>query len=207
MDFRWAYKSAVAVFTDLVHRVPGDRWDGPGLGEWNVRDLVGHAVSSALRQVPVVLGTPGTTVEVASPEGYWAYARSVPAEVVAAARVVATEDARKTGAELGAEPAVAVTEFARRATEALSAVGDADVVAAPVGGMRVREWIPTRTFELVVHGLDVAAAAGVPAEFAAEVVAVTTMQAARVAATGPDSTLLLRALTGRETLPPGFSVV
>jgi len=207
MDFRWAYKSAVAVFTDLIHRVPGDRWDRPGLGEWSVRDLVGHAVSSALRQVPVVLGTPGTTVEVASPEGYWAYARSVPAEVVEAARVVASEDARKTGAELGGEPAVAVTEFARRATEALSAVGDADVVAAPVGGMRVREWIPTRTFELVVHGLDVAAAAGVPAEFAAEVVAVTTMQAARVAATGPDSTLLLRALTGRETLPPGFSVV
>ena len=207
MDFRWAYKSAVAVFTDLIHRVPGDRWDRPGLGEWSVRDLVGHNVSSALRQVTVVLTTPATTEEVGSPEGYWAYARSVPAEVVAAARVVASEDARKTGAELGAEPAVAVTEFARHATGALSAVGDADVVAAPVGGMRVREWIPTRTFELVVHGLDVAAAAGVPAEFAAEVVAVTTMQAARVAATGPDSTLLLRALTGRTALPPGFSVV
>ncbi|WP_306209351.1 maleylpyruvate isomerase N-terminal domain-containing protein [Actinoplanes sp. RD1] len=207
MDFRWAYKSAVAVFTDLVYRVPEERWDGPGLGEWTLRELTGHVVGSALREVSSALGGPAATVDVASPEGYWAFARAAPADVVAAVRAAATEDARKTAAELGPEPAAGVAEYARAAAQSLSAAGDADVVLTAVGGMRVREWIPTRTFELVVHGLDVAAAAGVEAEFAEEVLAVVTLQAARVAATGKDKTLVLRALTGRATLPADFSVV
>ncbi|MEV4709114.1 maleylpyruvate isomerase N-terminal domain-containing protein [Actinoplanes sp. NPDC049316] len=207
MDFRWAYKSAAAVFSDLVHRLPADGWDGPGLGEWSLRDLVGHVTSSALRQVPAVLGSPGAGVTVDSPEGYWAFARSAPPELVAAARVASTEDARSAGTALGEHPAETVTEHARQATRALSAVGDADVIATPVGGMRVRDWIPTRTFELVVHGLDVAAAAGVPVEYATEVVAAATIQAAGVAALGGDVTLVLRALTGRASLAPGFSVV
>jgi hypothetical protein len=207
MDFRWAYKSAVATFVDLVYRVPEERWDAAGLGEWSLRELTGHVVGSALRQVPEVLGGPAATVDVASPEGYWAFARAAPAEVVAAVRAAATEDARKTAAELGEQPAAGVAEHARAATQALSAAGDADVVVTAVGGMRVREWIPTRTFELVVHGLDVAAAAGAEVEFAEEVLAAVTLQAARVAATGKEKTLVLRALTGRATLPPDFSVV
>ncbi|WP_305786483.1 maleylpyruvate isomerase N-terminal domain-containing protein [Symbioplanes lichenis] len=207
MDFRWAYKSAVATFTDLVYRVPEDRWDGPGLGEWTLRELTGHVVGSALREVPRALGGPAATVDVASPEGYWAFAQAAPAEVVAAVRAAATEDARKTAAEFGVSPAAGVAEYARAATQALSAAGDADVVLTAVGGMRVREWIPTRTFELVVHGLDVAAAAGAEVEFAEEVLAAVTLQAARVAATSKEKTLVLRALTGRATLPPDFSVV
>lgn len=207
MDFRWAYKSAAASFSDLVHRLPPDGWDGAGLGEWSLRDLVGHTTSSALRQVPVVLGSPGSGVAVDSPEGYWAFARSAPPELVAAARAASTDDARSTGVSLGDDPSAVVTDHAREATRVLSTVGDADVIATPVGGMRVRDWIPTRTFELVVHGLDVAAAARIPVEYAAEVVAEVTMQAARVAATGGDATLVLRALTGRASLATGFSVV
>jgi len=45
-------------------------------------------------------------------------------------------------------------------------------VATPVGGMTLRVYLPTRAFELTVHGLD-----------------------------------LVRALTGRGQLPPGFSVL
>ncbi|WP_067498547.1 maleylpyruvate isomerase N-terminal domain-containing protein [Actinoplanes sp. TFC3] len=203
MDFRWAYKSAVTVFTDLVFRIPDERWAGPGLGEWSLRDLVGHTVSSALHQVPGVLASPAPTVTLESPEAYWGLTRTVPPEIYAAATAASTQDARKAGESLGDEPARAVAEFARKATQALSAAGDSDVVATAGGGMRVRDWIATRTFELVVHGLDVAGAAGVPVEFAAEVLTDTTLQAARVA----DPTLLLRALTGRGQLPANYSVV
>ncbi|MFI5933568.1 maleylpyruvate isomerase family mycothiol-dependent enzyme [Actinoplanes sp. NPDC051494] len=195
MDFRWAYKSAVTVFTDLVYRVPADRWDGPGLGDWSLRELAGHTVSSALRQVPGVLATPGPAVIVEAPEGYWA---STPP---------AADDAKAAGEALGDDPGARVAEYARQATRALSAAGDNDVIAVPAGGMRVRTWIPTRTFELVVHGLDVAAAAGVPVEYATGVVAEMTQQAVAIAATGRDSTFVLRALTGRATLPPGYSVL
>ena len=93
------------------------------------------------------------------------------------------------------------------ATQALGKVEDADVVATPAGGMRVRDWLPTRTFELVVHGLDLAAAAGIEIVLAPEVVAEATVQAAGVAAASGDGAVVLRALTGRGDLPPGFSVV
>lgn len=231
------YASAASTFAELIHRVPGDRWAGPGLGEWSLADLVGHTVSSALRQVPEVLATAGqagapvaglaTTpatlppIGVDSPEAYWALPRSVPAELLAAAVAASSVDARRTGESLFAAgpaadtaaaptvgPAAAVVDdWVRQATAALASVADDDVVHTRVGGIRVDVWLPTRTFELVVHGLDVAAAAGVPVEFAAPALAETTAQAARVAVVVGDGPLVLRALTGRAALPPGFSVV
>jgi hypothetical protein len=76
-----------------------------------------------------------------------------------------------------------------------------------VGGMRVRDWLPTRTLELVVHGMDAAGAAGVPFEPPAAALAETAAVLARVAAAVGDGPAVIRALTGRGTLPAGFSVV
>ena len=81
------------------------------------------------------------------------------------------------------------------------------MVATPAGGMRVRDWVPTRTFELVVHGLDVAAAAGVTAPFSSAVVTEATVLAARTAATVGEGPAVLFALTGRAPLPKGFTVL
>ncbi len=207
MDFRRTFRSAAVAYVDLVSRIAAERWDGPGLGDWTLRDLVGHTVSSALRQVPDVLATPAPEVVVGSAEGYWSFARSVPAEIVAAAMVASTEDARQTGRELGDDPADAIGELAGRATQALAVAGDDDIVTTAVGGMRVRDWLPTRTFELVVHGMDTAAAAGLTQEFAPEAVAEAVTIAARTAAAAGDGELVLRALTGRAELPPKFSVI
>ena len=52
MDYRRTFRAAAVSFADLVSRLPADRWDSPGLGDWTLRELVGHTVSSALRQVP-----------------------------------------------------------------------------------------------------------------------------------------------------------
>jgi uncharacterized protein len=207
MDYRRTFRSAAVSFVDLVSRLPADRWDGPGLGDWTLRDLVGHTTGSALRQVPGVLGTPGDTLAVSSPEGYWAYARTAPADLYAAAVAASSTDARATGRSLGDRPLDQVREFAGRATQALATVGDDDIVATPAGGMRVRDWLPTRTFELVVHGMDTAAAAAVAADFAPEAVAEATTQAARLAAILGDGPAVLRALTGRAGLPDRFSVI
>jgi uncharacterized protein (TIGR03083 family) len=207
MDYRRTYRAAAVSFAGLIARVPADRWDSPGLGEWTLRDLTGHAVSSALRQVPAVLAAPGTGPAVDSPEGYWTFARSVPAEMYEAAVHASSADARTTGRELGDDPAAMVRELVGKATAALAYAGDDDVVAAPVGGMRVRDWVPTRTFELVVHGMDIAAAAGVPDDMPGTAVAEATSLAARVAAALGEGPLILRALTGRTALPAGFSVL
>ena len=207
MDYRRTYKSAAVSFADLVSRLPADRWDGPGLGDWTLRDLVGHTVSSALRQVPVALATPAGTVAVESAEAYWSLARTVAPDRYAALTAASALDARETGRALGDDPAARVGELIGRATQALAAAGDDDVIATAAGGMRVRDWLPTRTFELVVHGLDAAGAAGVEYVLATEAVADAAAQAARVAAAVGDGPLLLRALTGRGALPEKFSII
>jgi uncharacterized protein (TIGR03083 family) len=207
MDYRRTYRSAAIAFADLVSRIPPDRLDGPGLGEWTLRDLLGHTVSSALRQVPVVLAEKAPALLVSSAAGYFAVARSAPPELVAAARTAATDDARDTGKALGDEPATVVSDFIGRATSALAGAGDDDPVATPAGGMRVRDWLPTRTLELVVHGSDAAVAAEVPITFDVDVLAEAAALAARIAVEIGDGATVLRALTGRGPLPPGFSVV
>jgi hypothetical protein len=207
MDYRRTFRSAAVAYVDLVSRIPAGRWDFPGLGDWSLRDLVGHTASSALRRVPEVLNTPAPEVAVGAAEGYWAFARGVPADVLEAAVAASGDDARATGLLLGDDPADTIRELAGLATQALAEVGDDDIVATPVGGMRVREWLPTRTFELVVHGMDAAAAAGVPHGLAPEALAEATSMAARVAVAVGDGEAVLRALTGRGELPPKFSVV
>ena len=39
---------------------------------------------------------------------------------------------------------------------------DDPVISTIFGGMRLSDYLPTRTFELVVHGLDIARAAQLP---------------------------------------------
>jgi uncharacterized protein (TIGR03083 family) len=207
MDFRRTYRAAAVSFADLVTRLPDDRWDATGLGDWTLRDLVGHTVSSALRQVPDVLGSTAEDLAADSPEGYWAFARAAPPELYAAAVRASTTDARESGLALGDDAANIVRDLVGRATATLANVGDADVVATPIGGMRVRDWLPTRTFELVVHGMDVAAAAGVGHHLGPAVLAEAAALSARTAVAVGDGELILRALTGRAALPPGFSVV
>jgi uncharacterized protein (TIGR03083 family) len=207
MDYRRTYRAAAVSFADLVSRLPDDSWDAPGLGDWTLRELVGHTVSSALRQVAPVLATPADEATLGSPQEYWAFARSAAPELVATATAASSVDARETGAWLGDKAPTLVSELVGQATAALAAARDDDVVTTAAGGMRVRDWLPTRTFELVVHGLDIAAAAGVPFEVAPDAVTESVTLAAQVAAAVGDGVPVLRALTGRATLPDHFSVV
>src|SRR3954470_12967765 len=101
MDYRRTYRAAAVSLADLVSRLPAQSWEGPGLGDWTVRELVGHTVSSALRQVPPVLAAPGDEATLGSPQEYWAFARSAAPELVAAATAASAVDARETGAWLG----------------------------------------------------------------------------------------------------------
>jgi hypothetical protein len=207
MDYRRAFRSAAVSFADLIGRVPADRWDDPALGDWSLRELAGHATSSGLRQVPAVLDTPAEEIGRASSEDYWLLARAVPPGVLAAARKASSEDALANAEALRGDPSGVVGDLVGQATQALGRVADDDLVETPAGGMRVRDWIPTRTFELVVHGLDVAGAAGVELFLGPEVYAEAAAQAARTAAVAGDGPALLRALTGRAPLPPAFTIV
>jgi hypothetical protein len=207
MSYREIYLTVADMFADLVARLPAAGWDAPGLGDWSRRDLVGHTVSSGIRQVPHVLGNPAGEVAAATPESYWAIAWAAPAEVIANAIAASSEDARKSGIALGEDPADAVRHLVGAAAAALAEAGDDDVVRTAVGGMRVADWLPTRTFELAVHGIDVAASAELAFPLPAEVLADVAAHAARIAVAIGDGPALLRALTGRGTLPADYSIV
>ncbi len=149
------------------------------------------------------LDRPATEVVVPSAADYYLAI----ADVLAAGGPEIVERGRQAGIALGDEPASYVAELADRVRHKLAAFDAAYVLTTLAGGMRLDEYLRTRTFELVVHGLDIAQASGVAPAFAREPLVDATLLAAEVAALTGRAPDLLLALTGRGTLPDGFSVV
>ena len=204
MDFPWttscrAFGDAAEWFVATAALAAG-RWTEPGLGEWDVRSLVGHT-SRALLTVETYLASPAEVVEVGSTADYYRATRA------AAAGPDVADRGRAAGEALGRDPAAAVAEIAARVVPLAAGCEGTEVVTTIAGGMRLADYLPTRTFELVVHTADLAAALGL----ASEPPPVPAMQAfdlvAQLAVTDGRATALLRAATGREGLPPGFSVL
>ena len=177
-----------------------DQWADPGLGEWDVRSLVGHT-SRALLTVETYLGRPAEVVDVESAVGYYAATSALAAGPGVADR------GREAGEALGADPAEAVAAISARVLPVVTACDGTEVVTTIAGGMRLADYLPTRTFELVVHTADLAAAIGVPAEVPPVPAAQALDLMAQLAVAGGLAGPLLRAATGREGLAPGFSVL
>jgi uncharacterized protein (TIGR03083 family) len=196
-----SYAAAVAAFVALVRRLPDDRWSDPGLGVWDLRALVGHA-SRSLVTVDTYLDRPAEHEDLASPEAYYiaavALAGADPAAVA--------ERGRQAGAAMGPDPAGFVDTLARRVLDRVATAGD-PVIETICGGMRLQCYLPTRTFELVVHSLDITAATGVEAGLSEELLAEAAGLAVRVGVVRGQGTAMLLALTGRTALPSGFSVL
>ena len=186
-----SFTDAAQWFLATVDRV-GDRWEQPGLGEWDVRALVGHTSRSFLT-VETYLARPATTVEVGSPAEYYAATRA------AAASPAVAERGRDAGAALGAEPAPAVHEIAARVLAQVGTCDGTELVTTIAGGMRLADYLPTRTFELVVHTLDLARALGQPLDVPALPAAHALALVAELAVTGGQAGTLLLAATGRTT--------
>ncbi len=199
---RTTFLGAAAAVADLVDTIPSTAWDGPGLGVWDLRALVGHT-SRALVTVVTYLGRPAAAEEVATPEAYYAVA----ARAGGADPAAVAERGRTAGAALGADPASAFRALIADVTAALDRAGDDDLVTTVAGGMRLLAYLPTRTFELAVHGADIAAATGLPVTIPPGVLAEAAALAARTAEEVGQGPVVLAALTGRTVLPPGFSVV
>jgi hypothetical protein len=73
--------------------------------------------------------------------------------------------------------------------------------------MRLLDYLPTRTFELVVHSGDLSYAAGLEASPPDDALASALRLAADLARVRGEGLVVLHALTGRRPLPDGFSLV
>lgn len=201
------WTSAAHAFAELVEQLPVDRWEAPGLGVWSLRDLVGHTSSAGLGAVIETLDRPASSEDITSPEGYYALAKSVDRATYQAAVASSIQDAQQQGERLGDHPGIAVQLLVDQAIAKLDTAEGDILIDSAAGGMRLHTWLPTRTFELAVHSLDIARAAGLPALLPDRVIADATVLAARIAIATGDGPSLLLAMTGRAALPREFSVV
>jgi uncharacterized protein (TIGR03083 family) len=199
---RLAFAEATAWNLAVVEDLPDDRWDGPGLGVWTLRELVAHT-SRAYTTVTTYL-RPSGVPDIPDPATY--FLRAVAGDDRAAIHAGVADRARHEVLAFADDPAA---ELARRAAAARTAIDEAPagaVCESFVGTIALDDYLVTRVVELVVHTLDIVAAAGLPydippppaARLAAEVVAAVGVATAPVP--------LLRTLTGRRPWPEGASV-
>jgi uncharacterized protein (TIGR03083 family) len=196
-DSRRAYRDAAEWFVGMAERV-GDRWEAPALGEWDVRALVGHT-SRAFLTVETYLAVPADSVAVDSASGYFR------ATSAAATGPGVASRGRDAGAALGPDPAASIGEIAARVLGVVARCNGTELVSTIVGGMRLSDYLATRTFELAVHTSDLAVALGEPAAVPRSAASVALDLVAELALAADLAGPVLLAATGRGT--SGFSVL
>jgi uncharacterized protein (TIGR03083 family) len=197
------FGEAARAVAAVVDTIPPERWDGPGLGEWDLRALVGHT-SRSLLTVETYLQRPAEREDLATAAAYVAAGRRLAADAGGGV----AQRGRDAGEALGDRPAEAFTAIVERVLPQCEPSDD-PLIATIAGGMRLSVYLETRTFELVAHGVDITDALGIaPPAFGSKVWrGALQLAAAVVALTDDEAPVVVRALTGRAGLPSGFSIV
>lgn len=195
-----AFRYASHWWKSLVGAVEDDAWDQAALGEWSVRELVAHTDRAYKTIAEYINSDVKDDTKIYSAAGYF---RIVLAEQTPHVHIAAR--ARREAAERD-DWVDGTAELAERAERLVDALAPDTVVNLFVGEMRLDQYLATRILELVVHGLDLAAAIDFPST--------APPAAARVALTvlldlagDDDYTGLLRLLTGRPASLPLTNVL
>jgi len=196
---------AAESFIELVSRIDPVQWVDPGLGVWNVRELVGHTSRAMLTVETYLAAPPAEELAIPDAETYYSeFVGKYTDDDAIAARGV------EAGEKLGNDPIAMLTAIAVRASAAASAAAPDRLVAiGSLGslGIPLEQYLRTRVFELVVHGIDIARATGLDHRYPASVLTETATLAAAVAVRKGYGDEVLSALTGRGSLPEGFSIL
>lgn len=196
-------------FSELTGQVrPGD-WKRPALGDWDARALIGHA-SRALSTIESYLGRSGQDGILDGPVAYFLAALSGETDPEQRRRrdIAIAERGREAGAALGDEPVTYVAALAQRVRTLVDHSADDAPVATPFGTITLAGYLPTRTFELTVHSLDLTRALRLDIPDALRpAIAASCELAGRLAGQLPTAPELLLLLTGRHGLPENLTVL
>ena len=184
----------------LVVDAPDDVWERPALGEWNVRQLVGH-LFRAFSTIDRFLDEPLHDVVAESAAQYYRLALGSRPDIHAEV----AQRGRDAGVALGDDPAAAVVEGISAVLGRLADTTGDEIGTTAVGGMRLTDYLDTRLVELVVHRIDLCAALGVAAPDPGRA-GVRVAATVFASATPADQVAVLAAMLGRRPLPPGFNV-
>lgn len=202
MDLSRRFETAARTFADVVAGVQPHQWDQHGLGVWDVRALTGHSARAIITVIDYLSQDAALQADMRTAGDYYGqiYLTYTNPEAIAKRGVEA-------GEALGDDPVASVERLIGTALELLRDQAPDRLVSLGGMGIPLDEYLRTRVFELVVHTIDLAHATGQQAQFAPELIEEAASLAAGVAARQGSGEEVLRALTGRDELPPGFSVV
>lgn len=183
-----AFRAASLFFVEAVTAVPPDRYEQQWSDEWRVLDLIGHGNRANLLPVeyyerPVQAAGADDLAEYLLPENI-------------------ARRGREATVALGDDPVEAVRAASDRAWAVIASAPDTAMVGTPFGERSLDSYLRSRTAELVLHGLDLSTSIIPPVDALADCGAFLMSQAVG-SGRGVD---VVRALSGRGTLPPGFSV-
>ena len=199
-DRQFQPREALEAFVDATHwwvedvlpNAVGADLDAPGLGEWSVAELIAHTTRAFTTTVDYIDPAPADGPDLLAASAYWRKGLSTEGVNEAVAERARSELA-------GMDDVIAVA--LERADTALQTVGATlpnATVHSPLGDLRFDQYLVTRTVEIVVHGLDLAAALEVdlpaPASATSVVIALLGECVRNDAAA---SATVIRALTGR----------
>lgn len=189
-----------ARFVDTVVGIGADQWSAPGLGEWDVRELVGHTMR-AFSTVHRFLDGPLDQIAVWTAPDYFRLALASAPDI----HEQVADRGREAGVLLGDDPVATVVEDVSELLGRLGEMSGEEIGTTAVGGMTLPAYLDTRLVELVVHLSDLCAALERPAPelgSAGVRVAATVFASASI----DDADAVLRAMLGRGELPDGFNV-
>jgi len=184
-----AYLDASGWFVSLVTQ-SADHLAERQSSEWTLLDLIAHADRAHLL-VGEYLASEAPPLAVGDP--YFS-----PAAVA--------QRARSSVVALGHDPVKAIVAHAIDVAKLVQETSMDAPLHSPMGTMTLGDFLPSRTAELVLHGLDLAQLLRIDSEPPATALrGALAMVADRTASRG-DAVVVLRALTGRGALPEGFSI-
>lgn len=194
-DVAAAFRYSSQWWRSLVGAVDDHRWDHAALGEWSIRELVAHTNRAYKTIVEYVEGDVKDDTEIYSAAGYF---RTVLAEQTPHVHIAARA---KSEAGDHTDWVTATDDLASKAEKLVAHQAPDTPVHLFVGEMQLDQYLATRVVELVVHGLDLAAAIDLPtaAPSASARVALTVLLDL---AGDDDLSSILRLLSGRAASLP-----
>jgi hypothetical protein len=185
-----AFKIASSFFVRAVELVPGGGWNSPGLGSWNLLELVGHT-NRAHTTLESYLLHPQPPV---SPDGDYFSADSI------------AQRGREAVAALGDNPGQEVRDTSLRICALVDQSSPSATISGPARTMTLSEYLPSRTAELTIHGTDIVRAVGSELAAPTEALRESLAFATGWCVSKGIGEVVLRALSGRGPLPDGFSL-
>ncbi len=145
------FSMACQQFKEEVSLITPIDWEKPGLGNWDVKSLVGHAFRALTTLENYLEGTAPSSKTLKNAASYFIIANLSDPKV--------NEGIEKRGIEsaqmLGDDPISKIEESISKVDSLLLSVDSHTLLNTPFGAMDILDYLDTRSFELVVHSLDI----------------------------------------------------